>query len=97
MEVDPVGTDAPTLLLANHSTSTRPVGYGASLLLCIRKITLFGKWPTLLDNRQRSQQPIGTIRSTLLTHCQRITVSDLWVTALPGLSELPKREGSSAE
>jgi hypothetical protein len=36
-------------------------------------------------------------RSTLLTHCQRITVSDLWVTALPGLSELPKREGSSPE
>jgi hypothetical protein len=31
--------------------TNRPVGYGASLLLGIRKITLFGKWPALLGNR----------------------------------------------
>ena len=43
-----VGTDAPTLLLANRN---RPVGYGASLMLSIRKITLFGKWPALLGDR----------------------------------------------
>jgi hypothetical protein len=28
-----------------------PVGYGASLLLSVHKITLFGKWPALLGNR----------------------------------------------
>jgi hypothetical protein len=49
------GTDAPTVLLANKY---RPVGqsidlfdYWAGLLLSIRKITLFGKWPALLGNR----------------------------------------------
>jgi hypothetical protein len=42
-----VGTDAPTVLLADRY---RPVGYGASLLLSIRKNTLFGKWPAPLAN-----------------------------------------------
>jgi hypothetical protein len=41
----PVGQQVSTCWLTN-----RPVGYGASLLVSIRKITLFGKWPALLGN-----------------------------------------------
>jgi hypothetical protein len=36
------------------SNRYRPVGYGASRLLSIRKNTLFGKWPALLGNKVSS-------------------------------------------
>jgi hypothetical protein len=54
-----VPTEAPTIPLANKN---RPIGYSASPLLSIRKITLFGKWPTPLANGplgQATGRPVG--------------------------------------
>jgi hypothetical protein len=42
---NPVGQQKLTCWL-----TSQPVSYSASPLLSIRKITLFGKWPTLLGN-----------------------------------------------
>ena len=42
---NPVAQPKSTCLLTNY-----PVGYEGGLLLIIRKITLFGKWRTLITN-----------------------------------------------
>jgi hypothetical protein len=78
--------------------------YSTPSRITLKKPKALPTLSTVLDSDISIFVPVSALaatnrdnESTLLTHCQRITVSDLWVTALPGLSELPKMEGSSAE